>query len=96
MTESGSSALSIASCRPKSKIIAMSPNKAVCKKLSLIWGLNTVLVEDFKDTDEMIRKVENQLVKNKILEKGSQYVMIAGVPIGVSGTTNLIRVETIN
>jgi len=96
MTESGSSALSIASCRPKSKIIAMSPNKAVCKKLSLIWGLNTVLVEDFKDTDEMIRKVENQLVKNKILEKGSQYVMIAGVPVGVSGTTNLIRVETIN
>ena len=96
MTESGSSALTISSCRPKANIIAMSPNKVVCNKLGLIWGLNPILVEEFKNTDEMIEKVENHLVSNKLLNQGEQYVIIAGVPVGVSGTTNLIRVETIS
>ena len=96
MTESGSSALSIAACRPKSNIISMSPSRKVCEKVSLIWGLRSVLVEDFKNTDEMIEKVESHLISKKLLKSGDRYVMIAGVPVGVSGTTNMIRVETIN
>ena len=96
MTESGSSALTIASCRPKANILAMSPNKKVSKKLSLIWGLETISVEDFQNTDEMTDKVEEYLVRHKILKRNDKYVIIAGVPVGVSGTTNMIRIETIN
>ena len=96
MTESGSSALTIASCRPKANILAMSPNKKVSKKLSLIWGLETISVEGFQNTDEMIEKVEAYLVKHKILKRNDKYIIIAGVPVGVSGTTNMIRIETIN
>tara|TARA_B100001142_G_scaffold200787_1_gene199320 strand:+ start:2541 stop:3950 length:1410 start_codon:yes stop_codon:yes gene_type:complete len=96
MTESGSSALSIASCRPKASIIAMSPDKEVSKKLSLIWGLETISVEDFQGTDDMMETVQDCLVKNKILKKNDKYVIIAGVPVGISGTTNMIRIERIS
>ena len=96
MTESGSSALSIASCRPKASIISMSPSKKVCEKVSLIWGLRSIIVEEFKTTDEMIEKVESHLVYHNLLKSGERYVIIAGVPVGVSGTTNMIRVETVN
>ena len=96
MTESGSSAISISLFRPNARIIAMSPDKNVSKKLSLIWGLETVDVDEFSNTDEMIEMVENFLLHNQILKKNDKYVIIAGVPVGVSGTTNLIRVETIN
>ena len=96
MTESGSSAISISLFRPNARIIAMSPNKNVSKKLSLIWGLETANVRQFKNTDEMIDMVQKYLIDNKILKVNDKYVIIAGVPIGVSGTTNMIRVETIN
>ena len=96
MTESGSSALTIASCRPKANIIAMSPDKNVSKKLSLIWGLETISVEQFQNTDDMIKTVEKSLVNNKILKKNDKYIIIAGVPVGISGTTNMIRIERIN
>ena len=95
MTESGSSAISISLFRPSARIIAMSPNKSVSKKLSLIWGLETINVEDFQNTDDMITMVQKYLVDNKILKLNDKYVIIAGVPVGVSGTTNLIRVERI-
>jgi len=95
MTESGSSAISISLFRPSARIIAMSPNKNVSKKLSLIWGLETINVEDFQNTDDMIAMVQKYLVDNKILKLNDKYVIIAGVPVGISGTTNLIRVERI-
>ena len=44
----------------------------------------------------MIEKVESHLISKNLLKSGDRYVMIAGVPVGVSGTTNMIRVETIN
>ena len=96
MTESGSSAISISLFRPNARMIAMSPNKNVSKKLSLIWGLETANVRQFKNTDEMIDMVQRYLIDNKILKVNDRYVIIAGVPVGVSGTTNMIRVETIN
>ena len=96
MTESGSSAISISLFRPNARIIAMSPNKNVSKKLSLIWGLETADVKQFNNTDEMIDMVKKYLIDNKILKLNDKYVIFAGVPIGVSGTTNMIRVETIN
>ena len=95
MTESGSSAISISLFRPSARIIAMSPNKNVSKKLSLIWGLETINVEDFDNTDDMIEMVQKYLVDNKILKLNDQYIIIAGVPVGISGTTNLIRVESV-
>ena len=95
MTESGSSAISISLFRPNARIIAMSPNENVSKKLSLIWGLETVNVKQFSNTDDMIDMVQEYLIDNKILKVNDKYVIIAGVPVGVSGTTNMIRVETI-
>ena len=95
MTESGSSAISMSLFRPSARIIAMSPNESVSKKLSLIWGLETEHIKDFKSTDEMILSVNKFIKENKILRKNDQFILIAGVPVGVSGTTNMIRVETI-
>ncbi len=95
MTESGSSAISMSLFRPSARIIAMSPNKSVSKKLSLIWGLETEYIKDFKSTDNMIESVNKFIKDNKVLRKNDQFILIAGVPVGISGTTNMIRVETI-
>ena len=73
----------------------MSPNKEVCRQLNLVWGLNSILVDDFNDSEHMLKNVQKHLIDNNISKKGSQYILIAGVPVGVSGTTNLIRIENI-
>ena len=94
MTESGSTSISISLFRPNAMIIAMSPSKEVCSRLYLVWGLNPVVVDDFKDSEHMLKNVQEYLANN-ICNTGDQYILIAGVPVGISGTTNLIRIENI-
>ena len=52
-------------------------------------------IDIFKDSEHMLKNVQKYLVDNNICKKGDQYILIAGVPVGVSGTTNLIRIENI-
>tara|TARA_A100001011_G_C14305821_1_gene843064 strand:- start:921 stop:2342 length:1422 start_codon:yes stop_codon:yes gene_type:complete len=93
MTDSGSSAISISSFRPKTRIIAMSPNQSVCKKLTMVWGIKSVFMKEYKNSDTMIKSINRYLVKNKVLKQNQYYIIVAGMPVGISGTTNLIRVE---
>ena len=67
-----------------------------CLLRELFNYIETVDVDEFSNTDDMIKMVEKYLLNNRILKKNDKYVIIAGVPVGLSGTTNLIRVETIN
>ena len=96
MTESGSTAFKMAQYRPNSNIFALCPYPEICRKLSLIWGIVPILVEKYTSTDEMISNYIKLLKNKEYIVEGDKVIITAGVPIGVSGTTNMIKVHIVD
>lgn len=92
-TRSGSTAKLIAKLRPPSPIIAVTPSLRVQGKLALVWGVQPLLMPFTEATDEMIRLAVATARERGWLIKGTRAVVTAGVPFGVRGITNLIKVE---
>ena len=95
MTESGQTAIKMAQHRPKAQIYALCSHKHVFQMLSLIWGITPVLVDSFQSTDEMILHSGKILKDNNYLEAGDKYIITAGAPAGVTGTTNMIKIHVV-
>ena len=93
-TLSGWTAQQISRFRPRSPIVAVSPSAHTQRRLALVWGVETVLVPDFKDTDTMLAQTI-QAVRDYGLEPGQRVVITGGVPFGRVGQTNLIKVHTV-
>ncbi len=94
-TTSGSTAKLVAKFRPRIPIIAVTYSEKVKNKLALVWGVYPVQIEYHKDTDLMLRRSIEAAAEKMQLPKGAAVVITAGVPFGVPGTTNLIKVEHI-
>jgi pyruvate kinase len=94
-TESGSTARWVSKYRPPQPILAVSRHLSTVRELSLCWGVHPVLVPEWKDTDEMLERSKRMPKELGLASKGEKIVIIAGVPISVRGTTNLIKVETV-
>ncbi len=94
-TTSGSTAKLVAKFRPRTPIIAVTYTERVRNKLALVWGVYPVCVEFSKDTDAMLQLSIEAAAKAGQLPPGSLVVITAGVPFGVPGTTNLIKVERV-
>ncbi len=92
-TRSGSTAKLIAKLRPPSPIIAVTPSPRVQNKLALVWGVQPLLMPFTEATDEMVRLAVATARERGWLEAGERAVVTAGVPFGVRGITNLIKVE---
>ena len=93
MTESGQTSIKMAQYRPKAKVYAFCCHKHVFHMLSIIWGITPVLVESFQSTDEMIQSSGNILRRKKYLVEGEKYIITSGAPVGVAGTTNMIKIH---
>jgi pyruvate kinase len=94
-TTSGSTAKLVAKFRPKTPIIAVTYTERVRNKLALVWGVSAVQVAFSKDTDVMLKLSIDAAAQAAQLPPGSLVVITAGVPFGVPGTTNLIKVERV-
>lgn len=94
-TASGFTAMKIAKLRPKSMIVAATPNEAVRRKLALVWGIESVLIDEVESTDEIFDYAINEAKKNNYIKHGDLVVITAGVPVGVAGATNLMKVHLI-
>lgn len=94
-TTSGSTAKLVAKFRPHTPIIAVTYSEKARDKLALVWGVVPIKIDFFNDTDLMIRRSIEAAVEEAKIAKGSYVVITAGVPFGVSGTTNLIKVERV-
>ena len=92
-TATGGSARRIARTRPQVPILALTPNPEVRNQLALVWGVYPHLAPDPQDTDDMVRIANDELRRSKLADVGDRYVITAGVPFGVRGTTNMLRVE---
>ncbi|WP_026671599.1 pyruvate kinase [Alkalihalobacterium bogoriense] len=94
-TESGFTARATAKYRPKAPIIAVTSNEDVMRRLSLVWGVYPQLGHEAETTDEMLDiAVRASLASGKV-NHGDLVVITAGVPVGESGTTNLLKVHVI-
>jgi pyruvate kinase len=92
-TETGRSARLVARYRPLVPLMAFTPNPRVRSQLALCWGVETFLVPKATSTDEMVRQVDAALQDIGRATVGELLVIIAGVPPGVPGTTNGMRIH---
>jgi len=92
-TASGGTARRVASYRPGSPIIAVSPNPATVRQLMLCWGVYPILVENFTTTDEMIARAKTAVLDRGLAKADDMVIITSGSPVGESGTTNLIKAE---
>jgi len=91
-TFGGTTARLVSKYRPKAQIIAAASNEETARMLALSWGVNPIYVEMAKDTDGLIRNAVEAATECRLVKKGDTVLMIAGVPVGVPGSTSLIRV----
>ncbi|HLS23283.1 MAG TPA: pyruvate kinase [Pseudogracilibacillus sp.] len=94
-TESGHSARMAAKYRPNVPIIAITFSKEVLRRLTLVWGVYPIISGDASSTDELLDIAVNKGLETKLFERGSKVIITAGVPVGVSGTTNMLKVHVI-
>ncbi|WP_077033053.1 pyruvate kinase [Pelomonas sp. KK5] len=94
-TTSGHSALRMARERPTAPIVGMTPRLAVARQLALVWGVLPVLCEDVSDIDAVAKQAGATVRRAGLGRAGETIVISAGMPFGVSGTTNLLRIAQI-
>ncbi|MUT64468.1 pyruvate kinase [Paenibacillus sp. NEAU-GSW1] len=94
-TQSGFTARMVSKYRPKSPIIAVTNDVKVMKRLALIWGVTPVLGSNAETTDEMVEIAVAGAQSTGLISLGDTIVITAGVPVGRSGTTNLIKIHHI-
>jgi len=94
-TRSGNTALHISKYHPPTPVIALTPKIETCRRLALSWGVTPILVNDLHSTDKMIVMAEKTLKERKIVGADDTIVIVAGVPIGVKGGTNLMKLHKI-
>lgn len=94
-TSSGYTARAVSKFRPKAPIIATTTNEKVMRKLSLVWGVNSIFSKETSSTDDVIEASVNKSLEKGLINNGDLVVITAGVPVGVAGSTNLIKVHTV-
>lgn len=95
-SSSGATALRVARNRMVTPVITISPHLKSCRQLTLSWGVHPVLNDQAKSTDAMVEVSNKVITEANMAQIGDTYVITAGVPFGQSGTTNLIRVESLS
>ena len=94
-TESGRTAKEVSRYRPKARIVAISPNEETACQLMLWWGVHPVLTNMSDNIDDMLHTALDETKKTGLVDRGDRVVVTAGTLVNVPGTTNLIKVETI-
>jgi pyruvate kinase len=91
-TSSGSTAFRIARERPNSTVIALTPNRATARRLTLVWGVHAVVTKDASDIDDMASRACKFAVRENFAKLGDRIIVVAGVPFGTPGATNMVRI----
>jgi len=91
-TSSGSTGLRVARERPKAPIVALSPNIATGRRLAVVWGVHCVITEDAHDQDDMVDRASRIAFKEGFAKAGERIIIVAGVPLGTPGATNMLRI----
>lgn len=96
VTSTGATACRIARNRPQMPVISCSQDKKVVRQLLLVWGVNPFYIKSQKNTDQIHRDSKHIAGKANFVEKGDIVVVVSGIPVGVAGSTNTIKVDRID
>jgi pyruvate kinase len=94
-SSSGNTARLVARFRPSAPIMTLTDHTETQRQLALSWGVIPHLVSSFVDTDSMVASARKWAVEKEVAKAGDCLVITAGIPVGVSGTTNLVKVMEI-
>lgn len=94
-TASGYTPIVVSKFRPKSPIIAATESEDVSRKLALVWGVYPVIAQKSDATDDLIEHSVDAAVEKGFLEDGDLIVITTGIPVGVAGSTNMIKVQRV-
>ncbi len=94
-TETGYTARMVSKYRPKAPIVAVTPDESVMRRLNLVFGVFPVKGEEAGNTDELFEMSVNAAQRSGLVHHGDLVVITAGVPVGRSGATNLIKIHQI-
>ncbi len=95
ITHSGNTARRIAKFRPKVPVVAFTESRIVRRQLNLVWGVNSVRLDEIFDTDMSVKMMEDYLLTNGLVESGDRVIIATGIPVAKRGRTNMIKVSTI-
>ena len=94
-TKSGLTALRAARERSHAPIIAPTPDIATARRLCLAWGTHSLITEDIRDFDDMVARATQIARQEGFAGPGDNIVITAGVPLGTTGATNMLRVAVV-
>jgi len=95
-TSSGSTALRIARERPAPPILALTPKRETARRLALVWGVHAIVTKDADDVDDMAKRACKFANRAGFSHSGDRIVIVAGVPFGTPGATNMVRLAFTN
>lgn len=95
VSKTGTTARMISKYRPECPIISGSTSQKVLRQMNLSWGVIPVLVEEKTNTDELFEHIVDVSEKHGLVKNGDLAVITAGIPLGVSGTTNMLKVHLV-
>jgi pyruvate kinase len=94
-TSSGASARRVTRERPAVPVMVLTPSVGVARRVALLWGAHSVATRDIGSFEEMIGKGKRMALRHGFAQAGTKLVVMAGVPFGSSGSTNLLNVVTV-
>lgn len=95
-TSSGSTVRRVSRERPFAPILALTPHIATARKMGLLWGVHAVRTKDIGSFEEMIGKAKRMALRQKMASGGDKIIILAGVPFGTPGSTNVIHIANIS
>lgn len=94
-TQSGFTALLVSKRRPKTPIIAFTPDEKVQRRLSLLWGVIPKLLPFTESTDKLLSTLDEKLISEGLAEEGDIVVIIAGIPVPARGRANFLKIHQV-
>jgi len=94
-TSSGSTARRVARERPGTPMLVLTPSIRTARRVALLWGAHAVATKDIGSFEEMIGKGRRMALRHGFAQGGARLIVLAGVPFGTPGSTNLLHVVTV-
>lgn len=95
VTQTGNTARMISKFRPSMPIIGCSPDEKVMRQLNMSWGVTPVLVRKSEHSDALFEHAVERAAEEGLIRDGDMVVITGGVPLGISGTTNMLKVHLV-
>ncbi|MBQ3162269.1 MAG: pyruvate kinase [Oscillospiraceae bacterium] len=95
VTKSGSTARNLSKFRPSCMIIGCTPSETVLRQMNMSWGVLPVLMDEKQSTDELFDSAIKAAVDAGYIAKDDVVVLTAGIPLGIAGTTNMLKVASV-